>query len=42
MKKLEKENSDRIKLIDANRTIEEVFEDTKKNIVKLIQERRGK
>ena len=39
---LQKENSDRIKLIDANRTIEEVFEDTKKNIVKLIQERRGK
>ena len=39
---LQKENSYRIKLIDANRTIEEVFEDTKKNIVKLIQERRGK
>ena len=39
---LQKENSDRIKLIDANRSVEEVFEDTKKNIVQLIQERRGK
>ena len=39
---LQKENPARIKLISANRTIDEVFEDTKKNIVKLIQERRGK
>lgn len=39
--KLLEENSDRIKLIDADKSIEEVFEDTKKIVLKLIQERRG-
>lgn len=38
---LQKQNPDRIKLIDANNSIEEVFEDTKKAVNKLIQEKRG-
>ncbi len=35
---LQRENSERIKLINANNSIENVFEDTKKNIIKLLQE----
>ena len=36
---LQKENPDRIKLINANNSIETVFEDTKKVIIKLLQEK---
>ncbi|MBQ4123536.1 dTMP kinase [bacterium] len=39
---LQKENPDRIKIVDANNSIDKVFEDTKEIVVKLIQERRGK
>lgn len=38
---LQKENSDRIKIIDANKSIEEVFENTKNIVLQLIEERRG-
>lgn len=38
---LQKENPDRIKIIDANNDIDKVFEDTKNIVVKLIQESRG-
>ena len=38
---LQKQNSDRMKLIDANNSIEKVFADTKEIIEKLIQEKRG-
>ncbi len=36
---LQKENPERIKLINANNSIETVFEDTKKVIIKLLQEK---
>ncbi len=39
---LQKKNPDRIKLIDANESIEEVFKNTKNIVLNLIQERRGK
>ena len=38
---LQKQESDRIKLINANNPIEEVFEDTKKIVDKLLQEKQG-
>lgn len=39
---LQKENPDRIKIINANNDIDKVFEDAKNIIVRLILERRGK
>ena len=38
---LQKQEPDRIKLINANNPIEEVFEDTKKIVDKLLQEKQG-
>ena len=38
---LQKQESDRIKLVNANNSIEEVFEDTKKIVDKLLQEKQG-
>lgn len=38
---LKKEYSDRIKLVNANNSIEEVFEETKKVITDLIQQKQG-
>ena len=38
---LQKQKPDRIKLINANNPIEEVFEDTKKIVDKLLQEKQG-
>ncbi len=38
---LQKEHPKRIKLVDANKSIDEVFEQTKNIVEKLIQERRG-
>lgn len=39
---LQKENPKRIKIVDANNSIDKVFEDTKNIVLDLIQERRGK
>ena len=39
---LQKENPERIKIIDANASIDEVFDNTKNIVLELIQERRGK
>ncbi len=38
---LQKQEPDRIKLVNANNSIEEVFEDTKEIVSKLIQEKQG-
>ena len=38
---LQKENPERIKLINANNSIEKVFDDSKNIIIKLIQEKLG-
>ena len=38
---LQKQEPDRIKLVNANNSIERVFEDTKKIVTKLLQEKRG-
>ena len=38
---LQKEMPDRIKIVDANKTIDEVFEDTKKLVLQQIEERQG-
>lgn len=38
---LQKQEPDRIKLVNANNSIEQVFEDTKEIVTKLLQEKRG-
>ena len=38
---LQRQNSDRMKLVDANNSIERVFEDTKEIVTNLIKEKRG-
>ena len=38
---LQKQEPDRIKLVNANNSIEKVFEDTKEIVTKLLQEKRG-
>ena len=38
---LQKQNPDRIKLIDANNTIDEVFEDVKKAVTNLLESNKG-
>ena len=38
---LQKQNSGRIKLVNANNSIDKVFEDTKKIVLNLLQEKRG-
>ena len=39
---LQKENPDRIKLINANNSIENVYEEVKRNIIDILEEKRGK
>lgn len=39
---LQKENPDRIKLINANNSIENVYEQVKSNIIDILEEKRGK
>ena len=38
---LQKENPDRIKLINANNSIENVYEEVKRNIIDILEEKRG-
>ena len=38
---LQKENPDRIKLINANNSIENVYEEVKRNIIDILKEKRG-